>query len=237
MSQIRKIKVICEGQSEVAFINNILSPFIGEQNGYQYTVLAIPVITGHNPYGGDSKGGVLSYQKVRKDIEHSLSSDSIVTTMFDFFRLPTDFPGYKEAFKKSAQDSIRVESIEAAMGQNILGEYPSLSDKNFIPYLELHEFEALLYCNLDALKLEYVEKDQLIAIDQLKMETSGMNPEDINNGPETAPSKRLINIIDYKKGEALREILLGIGIEEMRKQCPHFNRWINQIENAVQIVN
>ena len=64
-----------------------------------------------------------------------------------------------------------------------------------------------------------------------------MNPEDINNGPETAPSKRLINIIDYKKGEALREILLGIGIEEMRKQCPHFNRWINQIENAVQIVN
>ena len=72
-------------------------------------------------------------------------------------------------------------------------------------------------------------------IDQLISDVSGMNPEDINNGNETAPSKRLLNALHYHKGETVVYPLELIGIEQMLEKCPHFQSWIKHLINVSKI--
>ncbi len=57
------------------------------------------------------------------------------------------------------------------------------------------------------------------------------NPEEIDDGVETAPSKRLLRMIPrYRKivdGVNAAQI---IGIDRVRAQCPHFNDWLIGLE-------
>ncbi len=61
------------------------------------------------------------------------------------------------------------------------------------------------------------------------------NPELIDNGPTTAPSKRIIKAIEgnkkykYNKPTTGKSVTKQIGIEELRTKCPHFNEWINKL--------
>ena len=56
-------------------------------------------------------------------------------------------------------------------------------------------------------------------------------PEDINDHPDTAPSKRVLRI--YPK---YRKVLDGtlaakaVGVDRMRQECPHFRDWVAQLE-------
>jgi len=56
-------------------------------------------------------------------------------------------------------------------------------------------------------------------------------PELIDDGPDSAPSKRIIaHLPDYAKpvmGPQLAEL---IGLEVIRAKCPHFNAWLSRLE-------
>lgn len=165
-------------------------------------------------------GGVTNYNQIGNTLLKTLSSssknkDSYVTTMFGFYRLPTDVPGVADAEK--VNDSYeKVELIESAIlkTENYNGNF-------FFPYVELHEFEAMLFSDLTKLKETYFEYDLTDLGECVKVQS---NPELINNGEETAPSKRIMKCIScYDKANVGVDVLGKIGIENTAEKCHHFS--------------
>ena len=171
---------------------------------------------------------MISYAKAKKDIElwmkQEKGDDVRFTTMFDFYRLPTDFPGFEDS-KHESDPYKKIKAIEDHFQVDI-------ASRRFLPYIQLHEFEALLYAGLD--KFHYYYLDHRSQITSLKQDVSGIiNPELINEHPDTAPSKRIIKYLPSygrEKPSAGPIIAEHIGLQTLRAKCRHFNSWLSQIE-------
>ncbi|MEZ4710294.1 MAG: DUF4276 family protein [Caldilineaceae bacterium] len=169
------------------------------------------------------------YQKLKRDLtlwmKEDANLDAHFTTMIDFYGLPTNFPGFQAAM--STQDPYRqIEILEQHFRDDI-------KDLRFTPYIQLHEFEALLFADISQLDWEFLEHQK--PIDDLKEVLTHFhdNPEYIDNGPHTAPSKRIIEKIPEYKG---RKSSVGpvvaqkIGLSVLRSRCLHFHQWLLQLE-------
>ncbi len=103
-----------------------------------------------------------------------------------------------------------------------------INNSRFIPYIQLHEFEGLLFSDIEAIDYvmrPYQDRSQLDKLREIRSQFA--TPEDINDGLETAPSKRLSNIYSsYNKDIFGSRIAKRIGIDILRNECKHFNDWI-----------
>jgi hypothetical protein len=143
--------------------------------------------------------------------------------MFDYYALPEDFPGF-EAAEHIIDPYQKVAIIEEAC-------YQDIGDRRFLPYIQLHEFEALLFVNPQMFEIEYFEHPDAINAIQSIAEEFG-NPELINQGSDTAPSKRIIRVFpdyEFNKPAVGSMIAHEIGIDELRKTCIHFNEWVTKL--------
>lgn len=220
MSKI--LQIIVEGKTEKEFVEKILYPYFFNN----FRISNIRTITLETSKG--YKGGNTKYSIFRNHVIRLLSGKEtmMVTSLIDFYRLPNDFPNYEKS--KTIKDPVkRVEEIEKAC-------YEDISDKRFLPYFQLHEFEALLFSSIDEFnKIFDLKKGQIQSLEYIVKEFP--NPELINQGGNTAPSKRLEKIFDgYQK--SLHGIWLAdeIGIEKMRSKCPRFNKWVNEIIQRIK---
>jgi hypothetical protein len=222
-----RLLVTTEGRTEMAFARTVLAPHLAK---YGVFVQARCVLTSKDKrMAREYRGGLLGYNKAKIDIETWLKEDNHpecrFTTMFDLYALPADFPGYAEA-KMAADPYGRVKILEQSMGMDI-------SDWRFIPYIQLHEFEALILADPRKLAWEYLEHD--IPIKNLIDMVGTRNPELINDGQETAPSKRILGEIpEYDKITAGTRITEKIGIQTLREKCGHFNQWLSILENLAE---
>ncbi|MEW8115742.1 MAG: DUF4276 family protein, partial [Candidatus Thiodiazotropha sp.] len=121
----------------------------------------------------------------------------------------------------------RVSVLEEALSADINRES---GDNRFIPYIQLHEFETLILADPKQLDWEYLEHDQPIQnlIDMVEKE--GGNPELIDDGEHTAPSKRIIaEISEYAGNKTISGPLVAgkIGMTALCKRCQHFAKWID----------
>jgi hypothetical protein len=69
----------------------------------------------------------------------------------------------------------------------------------------------------------------------LTKEIALMPPEEINESPQTAPSKRIIRYIpDYEsqKAQVGPMVAEDIGLTLLREKCPHFGEWITKLESV-----
>ena len=58
-----------------------------------------------------------------------------------------------------------------------------------------------------------------------------MKPEEINDRPETAPSKRIIKYFSsYQNPLHGCLVALDVGLDTMRARCPHFAQWLKKLE-------
>lgn len=225
-----RINVVAEGQSELYFVQRILSayPF---SIGKNIDIHARAVLTKKDQKTGyEWRGGLRNYEKPKRDIIQWLrqSPDTYLTTMFDLFRLPGNFPGYEEAMAQEDPYQ-KVAIFERELKKDILHQLPNINPSRFIPYIQLHEFETLFFADLEKLKDYYLGEENQRKINQLISEAKGLNPELINHGDETAPSKRLQNVIAYAKGDASIPVLNEIGMETMLNTCPHFSAWVSKL--------
>jgi hypothetical protein len=141
--------------------------------------------------------------------------------MFDLYALPNDFPGYAEALKV-ADPYGRIQVLEEAMARDI-------GDRRFIPYIQLHEFEALILADAQQLEWEYLEHEEPIS--ELCTMVGNGNPELINDGPTTAPSRRILSLIpEYDKATAGVVVAGKIGLVTLRQRCRHFDAWVTKLE-------
>jgi hypothetical protein len=173
------------------------------------------------------KGGLESYEKAKNDIKDWMSKDKSsqcrFTTMFDLYALPKDFPGWELAEKKKKNDPYGcVKHLECELAKDI-------GSPRFIPYIQLHEFEALLLA--DPRKLEEVYDLRKKEIEHLSNMVKGQNPELIDGGRETAPSKRILKEIPgYRKKTAGIFVVEKIGLPTLRQKCHHFDEWVRKLE-------
>lgn len=218
-----RLHVTAEGQTEQRFVRKVLTPHLTK---FHVFADARCVLTSKDKrMTREYRGGLVSYEKARKDILTWLKEDNHAecrfTTMFDLYALPDDFPGYADA-KKQINPYQRIQILEMAMAADI-------KDHRFIPYIQLHEFEALILAAPQQLEWEYLEHDS--QIQKLVAMVDDQNPELINDGSTTAPSKRILaEIPEYDKVTAGVSVVEKIGLQTIRQQCAHFNEWITRLE-------
>jgi hypothetical protein len=222
-----RLHITTEGQTELAFVRNILAPYLATLN---IVVDARCVLTSRDKKNAkEYRGGLVSYEKARKDIQIWLKEDRQeqcrFSTMFDLYALPKDFPGLKDSQKKNSPYD-KVKFLEKSMIQDI-------NDRRFIPYIQLHEFEALILADPQKLDWEYLEHEK--SIKNLISMMGDQNPELINENPETAPSKRIRSEIpEYNKVSAGAVIVKKIGLPKLRQKCSHFNEWLTRLEQLAE---
>lgn len=228
-----RINVVSEGYSELQFVKLCLNNYYMGRLSFDSRCI---MTSKDRSLNREKRGGCNTYVQVRNDIVNWLKSDTTacVSTMIDFFRIPDNFPGYEQAMRlPSHLESVHF--LEQAMRDDILNE-PSLLNRRiqFVPYIQLHEFETLLFTDISVLKRDYLLPEEQHSIDRLEEETQGMAPEDINNGPETAPSKRILKVLPYQKGFAPANLIYEhITIQKIRSKCPHFSEWLDTLEQLL----
>lgn len=227
-----RLHIIAEGQTEESFIKNIVAPYLAEYNVF---IDARCVLTSKDRRSSKVyRGGMTSYKKARNDIlawmKQDKSPECRFSTMFDLYALPNDFPGFLEAQKLDDPYS-RVEMLERAVKDDI-GKEEGLNSEQFIPYIQLHEFETLIFSRPEALSIEYMEHDDPIAnLVEIIESMKDKNPELINGGNSTAPSKRILKEIpEYDKVGSGVLVLKEIGLDFLRDKCQHFNSWLTILE-------
>jgi hypothetical protein len=216
---MKRLIIICEGQTEQEFCNDVLQP--------HFIPLGIVV---QNPTIKKTAGGIVNWSALKNQIETHLKQDqtAYITTLIDFYGIQSshNYPNWEQAGKQNDKN-VGMNLMEEGMLKAIA---PQLQQK-FIPYIQLHEFEGLLFCNIEVFDNGF-EENEFLDYDYL-VETinNHQNPELINDSIITAPSKRLTRIIkNYSKITHGCLIAQDIGIAKIRAKCPRFDRWISTLE-------
>lgn len=189
---------------------------------------AIVVTTSRDQRTGAKYTGGGRWSSWHRDLRRLLPArrdpDRRVSTLFDLYGLPPDFPGLADVV--SAPDSVaRAERAETQIAAAV--EH----DERFLPYVQRHEFEALVLAALDSLSSFLDTDDQRAGMTSLQEEIAGIAPEDVNDGPDTAPSKRLLRALPgYQK--TLHGLLAveDHGLARIRETCPRFSEWVRRLE-------
>jgi len=210
-----------EGQSEESFIKEILAPTFWSREIYMFPILL--GVPGH-------KGGRPNYARVKKDVILQLKQDrhAYCSTMLDFYGLGSGFPGTPLAANLGNIE--KVVRIERAVKEELINDLPDLRpDVRFVPYLQLHEYEGLLFSDPAAFAAGI--KQQHLRHNFQMIRNAFQTPEDINDNPNTAPSKRVLGVYSgYRKVIDGTLAAKAVGIDRMRQECPHFRAWLEQLE-------
>lgn len=220
---MKRLVFIVEGETEEAFVNTILRPYF--QNCGIYNPVQCFKIK-------HTQGGMHKYSYVRNDVLNTIYEQNvIVTTMFDLYALPHSFPGYEES--QTIEDHLkRVVFLEAKMKED-LEMNQNRQFNNYIPYIQLHEFEALLFSSANGFEALFEDNEMNYKGIREVIDTFP-NPEDINDSPETAPSKRMQKLIrGYNKVAYGISLIEYTGIDIILRKCPHFREWIEKLKVSI----
>jgi hypothetical protein len=225
-----RLLIHLEGQTEEDFVNEILRDYLLARGYHEVSARIVG-----NARLRQRRGGIRPWPSVRKDIINHLKEDPtcIATTMVDFYGLPQEgegaWPGRKNAAKlKSGEKALSVEGALLADVSLEMGK--RFNPRRFVPFVILHEFEALLFSDCAGFSRGIgrpaLEADFKAIRDQFP------TPEDINDSPVTAPSKRVEHLVPgYQKPLLGSLAALEIGLSCIRQECPHFDGWLLQLES------
>ena len=217
--EMKRIIIVCEGETEQEFVRDILrQPFLSR------------LILLNEPKIKYSNGGIVKWNLLKAQIERHLREGDkpYVTTFIDYYGISDkhQFPDWDEAYKIPDKGQ-RIDCLQQAMREDIHEELRS----RFIPYIQLHEFEALLFIDEESIVAAAID----CSIDRTKLRkvlADFPDPETINNHIETSPSHRLEQIITgYNKVLHGNIIALSIGLERIREKAKRFDQWLSQLES------
>lgn len=221
--------IYVEGQEEELFVNRVLRGHLHHFG----IVVKKPLLAATSFRIGDDEtadvtvGGVTNYAAIRNDIldqyaTGEIQAGDVLTTLIDLYALPKDFPGHAEAIAQGLAAGGKAAHIEQAWKAGI-------GHTNFFPYMQVHEFEALVLTRPTVLADLYEE--HAASIEQLRAECAPFHtPEDINERKETSPSHRIkTRVPNYVKEDGFR-FLQSIGVPELKAHCPRFKAWLERCE-------
>lgn len=213
---MKKLIIICEGQTEQEFCDKILKDHFFAHN----TNIEYPIIL-------HSGGGIVKWQHLKRqiDLHHATDNQAFITTFIDYYGIEQHhgFPDWTSAHLETDK-SIRMTILETGMRNSLDAPLQA----KFIPNIQLHEFEALILSDSTVFGSYYDPHE----FNNTALTALCSNPpESINNGLTTAPSKRLqTHIPIYDKVTDGPELAKLIGLGTIRVKCPRFNDWLVQLE-------
>ena len=220
---MKRLVIIAEGETEESFVNNILCPYFCSKGLYN-TIQCFKTKHSH--------GGISKYSYIKKDILNTIyEKDVVVSMMIDFYRLPSDFPGFND-LKATQTHQDQANLLETRIKKDLEDSQNQLFH-NFIPYIQLHEFEALVFASISGIDSLF-ERSEMDYNGLMNVIQQYPNPEDINNHPDTAPSVRLKKLISgYNKVLHGIDIINTVGMAELLVKCPRFKTWIESMVEAL----
>ncbi|MDE3722746.1 DUF4276 family protein [Nocardiopsis sp. N85] len=219
---MRRLHILCEGQTEENLATETLRPYFTSPDAY---VTVSVLNTRRTVAGPDRKGGVGRWSALDRDIRLLLRDTSVhvLTTLVDYYGAPSDTPGMGSRPQGAPRD--RVAHVEAAMAE-------AVGDARFLPHLVLHETETWVLACADTLG-ELSGKPSLAASLRALSESAG-GPESVNDGPDTAPSKRILRLDPtYRKTRDGPDAICLTGVEEIRRRCPHADAWFRAVQERL----
>jgi hypothetical protein len=216
---MRAIYFVVEGQTEQEFVHTSIRPYLFEKGITDVRGILIETSPGH-------KGGFVNYAHLKKLLIRLLKeeTDILVSTFVDFYRIPNDIPNYYHSMSKAL-----VDDKITCLNQSIWSDINSVTDASRLEvYFQKHEFEALLFAENTGFESYY---DENIYNQTAKIINQFPNPEEINDNPLTAPSKRILQIMpSYDKVIDGNIIALEVGFDNILQRCPRFRVWLDTLE-------
>lgn len=218
-----RLYVLVEGQTEEQFVRTVLEPHL---RGLRIWTQAVIVETNRDAFGRKRRGGG-RWKHWLRDLKRLTGQQSgpdvRFTTLFDLYGLPDDFPDL-DKHGADPDTARRADALALAMARVV-------EDHRLIPYLQRHEMEALVLASLDALE-ELLPPEDTSGVTTLRGLLAASTPEDINDGAETAPSKRLLACLpSYRKTLHGPLAIEATGLSALRRSCPRFNAWLAKLES------
>lgn len=208
------VRFICEGLTEVNFVTDVLGPHLKAKGVTSNSI---------------DLRGIVPFETLRKNIKLAVGKSKrheFTTTMLDLYKIGK-YPFAKERGPtEPLLDWVR--RIEAGMADR-------LPNSRFIPYVQVHEFEAILFVQPEAIEARFPDDVKARGAGaRLRASAGSLAPEEIDDGEATAPSKRIIQAIPaYKDRKATvgPRAARAIGLPAIRAACPHFDSWVTRLEN------
>ena len=222
---MKRLHLTVEGQTEQAFVVDVLAPHLGQFNVFA----ARPRLSGpyrrrgaRVPRGGMFNRFMHALEDMRRWMREDRSPDARFSMMVDLYSLPSDFPGYDQAMNLSDPHA-RADSLARSLADE-------LAEARFIPYLQVHEFEALVLSCPDRFVAWFDGVGR--QVERLKRECDAFeSPELIDDGQHTHPKARIKrHIPDYDENVDGPALAADIGLARIRNMCPHFDRWVTTLE-------
>lgn len=215
-----RLHILVEGQTEETLVRDVFKPHF-EASGWWVTH---SIVKTKRPAGAAAyKGGVTGWRQLEGEIRLLLrdSNLAVLTTMIDYYGFPLAAPGMPSRPTASAFD--RVRHVENALLDHF-------ADQRLVPNLVLHETEAWVYAARTQLAAA-LGSSALVRKLQTDIGAAG-NPELINDGPSTAPSKRLErHCPGYMKTIDGPSAISALGLNALRAQCPHLDSWLRALKS------
>jgi len=222
---MNRVLALVEGKTEQLFIRQVLAPYLAPTGCY---------ITARIAGDPGHKGGNARWRRVERDLLGLAKQDRLsdLTTMFDLYALPGDWPGQSEVREKRLKGEAAAIHIESAIHASLTEKLDGYNGARFVPHIQLHEFEALLFSDPDQLA-QQTGRGHAVAphaeqYERIVHECGSC--EQIDGSFDTAPSRRIKAIAPgYDKIVDGLRVAQRIGIDRMRERCPHFDDWIRRL--------
>jgi hypothetical protein len=117
--------------------------------------------------------------------------------------------------------------------QFLEGEFAKdISDIRFVPYLSLHEFEALLFSDGNQI-VSFLKQRGASRKGLDKLKAIALPPEEIDD--QCPPSKRIKDAFGgYQKVTDGILVAQKISVDTMLERCPHFRQWVETLQQRCQ---
>ncbi len=210
-----RLAISVEGQTEEEFVKQVLAGHL-RTKGVEPT----PILLGRAR--GRFGGGNVSVDRLAPEMIHLLHSFDVVTSLVDLY-------GFR------GRGSMNREELEQHIHEAVVRKMNlSRNQSGIFPYVQQYEFEGLLFSEVEtfekAITTIEIPKESIEKLRRIREQFP--TPEDINDNPETAPSKRIMQLIPrYIKrvhGPLLAE---ETGLETIRAECPLFDGWVKRLES------
>lgn len=219
---VRRVHILCEGQTEEIIASDVLSPHFSSVDVH----VTSSILTTKRPAGGPAfKGGVSTWPKLQRELRLLLhdSSITLLTTLLDYYAFPAEAPGMADRPHGSPHE--RVRHVESALAK-------SVGDMRFVPHLVLHETETWVLT--DCLRLGEVMGAPGPAAQLQRIVQLNSGPELVNDGVDTAPSKRIMRAYpQYAKTIDGPLVVAESGLDTIRSTCPHAGDWLSEVESRM----
>jgi hypothetical protein len=223
-----RLLVHVEGQTEETFVSEVLMIHLLAKGYHAVSARIVGNARQRN------RGGIKPWPSVKRDIVSHLKEDPtcVATTMVDYYGLPQQgvaaWPGRAKAAGLNTVQ--KATYVEGAMLDDVVAEMGDFDSRRFVPFVVMHEFEGLLFSDCAGFSRGIGRPAMEATFREIRNQFT--TPEEINDSPITAPSKRVIDLVPgYEKPLLGSLAALEIGLSCIRLECPHFNHWLTELES------